>query len=411
MKRMIATKGSLLGSVGMALAAAMIATPALAQSAATPATAADTAPPVDQSQDIIVTGTNIPRPNMESNSPITVVDDKELKLQGSTAVEDTLNRLPQFTADANENASNGSDGTANINLRDLGSNRVLTLINGKRLLPTQAIDLNFVPSFMVQRVDVLTGGASAVYGADAVSGVVNFILKDDLQGIRFDSTLRFYQHDNNDQKLRDLISDSGYENAPKHVADGGKYQLSLAAGTNFADDRGNVTAYVGYQHTDPVAESQRDVSACALDPLDSTNSSLRCGGSSNNAYGLFTLLTGPNSGQNLVNSRDGTKTFVPYDSSYAYNYGPSVYFQRSDARYTAGAFAHYDFSPAATLYGSFMFMDDHSVSQVAPSAIWAGRSFDVNCDNPTVALLSLEIGRIEREWVDEARSYPRRARN
>ncbi|MGN6270230.1 MAG: TonB-dependent receptor domain-containing protein [Sphingomonas sp.] len=386
MKRMIAAKGALLGSVGMALVAATIATPALAQSTVAPEAPADTAQADNQIRDIVVTGTNIPRPNMESNSPISVIDDKEMKLRGSIAVEETLTGLPQFTADANDNASNGSDGTANINLRDLGSNRVLTLINGQRLLPTQATDLNFVPSFMVQRVDVLTGGASAVYGADAVSGVVNFILKDDLQGIRFDSTLKFYQHDNNNRSLRDLISSSGYENAPRHVADGGKYQLSLAAGTNFADGRGNVTAYVGYQHTDPIAESQRDVSACALDPLDSTNSSLRCGGSSNNAYGLFTILSGPNAGQTVVNSRDGTKTFVPYDSSYAYNYAPSVYFQRSDARYTGGAFAHYDFSPAATLYGSFMFMDDHTFSQVAPSAIFQGTTFHINCDNPFMSV-------------------------
>jgi outer membrane receptor protein involved in Fe transport len=372
----------LLGSAGMALAAALVATPAFAQSASPAPTATAPAAADDQAADIVVTGSLSPRPNLESNSPITGVDDKDFKLQGATGVDDTLNRLPQFTADANDNASNGSDGTANINLRDLGSNRVLTLINGKRLLPTQATDLNFVPSFLVERVDVVTGGASTTYGADAVSGVVNFLLKDDLQGVRFDGTLKFYQHDNNNQSLRDLISGSGYENAPAHVADGGKYQLSVAAGTDFADGRGNVTAYFGYQHTDPVAESQRDVSACALDPLDGTNSSLRCGGSSNNAYGLFTILSGPNAGQTVVNAKEGSKTFVPYDSSFAYNYAPSVYFQRSDARYSAGAFAHYDFSPAATLYGSFMFMDDHTFSQVAPSALFQGTTFHINCDNP-----------------------------
>src|SRR3546814_11049217 len=107
---------------------------------------------------------------------MTVVSDEEFRYQGATTVESVLNRLPQFTADANENVSNGSDGTSNVNLRDLGSNRVLVLIDGQRMLPTQALTVNFVPSSLVERVDVVTGGASAVSGLAAVSGGVNFIL-------------------------------------------------------------------------------------------------------------------------------------------------------------------------------------------------------------------------------------------
>src|SRR3546814_4337831 len=92
----------------------------------------------------------------------------------------------------------GSDGTSNVNLRDLGSNRVLVLIDGQRMLPTQAINVNFVPSSLVERVDVVTGGASAVYGSDAISGVVNFILRKNLDGVRVDgdrkSTRLNYSH-------------------------------------------------------------------------------------------------------------------------------------------------------------------------------------------------------------------------
>ncbi|WNO53415.1 TonB-dependent receptor domain-containing protein [Stakelama saccharophila] len=390
---MIATpnrKSALLGTVGIALATAMLSTSAYAQS--DPPDQSDQTPPVspetpsgEQGQEITVTGTLIRRPNLESNSPITVVDNQEFQYQGSTAVEDTLNRLPQFTPDANSNVSNGSDGTANINLRNLGSNRVLTLLNGKRLLPTQATDLNFVPASLIERVDVLTGGASAVYGADAVSGVVNFILKDDLNGARIDATYGFFEHHNNNGRLRDVVSSSGYELAPGHVADGATYEINAAIGTDFADNRGNVTMFIGNRHSEPVLQSTRDVSACAIDPADAANSALRCGGSSNNQYGLFTLLTGPNQGQTLVNSKDGSKNWVPYDSSFAYNYAPTNYFQRSDNRYTAGAFAHYDVTDFLTLYGSAMFMDDHSWSQVAPSAIWQGTTFAINCDNPLLS--------------------------
>jgi len=392
MKGILGTRQALLGSAGLALAAALVATPASAQqSDSTPATItpAGAAAPQDagqgQQQDIIVTGTLIRRPNLKSNSPITVVDDKEFQYQGSTAVEDTLNRLPQFTPDANSNVSNGSDGTANINLRNLGSNRVVTLINGKRLLPSQATDLNFVPASLIERVDVLTGGASLVYGADAVSGVVNFILKDDLNGARVDATYGFFQHTNDDQTLRDLVRGSGYDVAPKHVTDGDTYEINAAIGTDFADDRGNVTMFIGNRHSNPILQSSRDVSACALDPADPENRTLRCGGSSNNQYGLFTLLTGPNKGETLVNAKDGSKAWVPYDSSFAYNYAPTNYFQRSDNRYTAGAFAHYDISDLFTLYGSVMFMDDHTWSQAAPSGIWQGTTFQINCDNPLLS--------------------------
>lgn len=122
---------------------------AVAAAALLPGAAMAQAPQASEASgatDIVVTGTRIKRPDLESNSPQTVVSSEEFRYQGATTVEGVLNRLPQFTADANENVSNGSDGTSNINLRNLGSNRVLVLVNGQRMLPQQAIDLNFVPS-------------------------------------------------------------------------------------------------------------------------------------------------------------------------------------------------------------------------------------------------------------------------
>ncbi|MFZ3482421.1 TonB-dependent receptor domain-containing protein [Sphingomonas sp. 3-13AW] len=346
--------------------------------------------PETEAGSITVTGTRIQRPDLTSNSPLTVVGAQEIRLQGATNVESVLNRLPQVTADSNENVSNGSDGTAKVNLRNLGNNRNLVLVNGQRLLPVQAVDLNLIPSVLVDRVDVVTGGASAVYGSDAISGVVNFILKQDLNGIRADAQYGFSFHDNNNRAARQIVQDAGYDRANRNVLDGQRLDLNLAAGKNFAEGRGNITVYGGYRNVKPILQSDRDVSACAFDP-NSTATGLICGGSSNNQYGLFTPLTGPGRGNSFVNTKDGQKTWTTYGPDFRYNTAPLNYFQRSDERYTAGGFARFEISPAAEVYASGMFMDDRSYSQVAPSAMWQGDNYTINCNNP---LMSAQQGQI-----------------
>ncbi|WP_253190455.1 TonB-dependent receptor domain-containing protein [Sphingomonas sp. LM7] len=344
----------------------------------------------ESQSEITVTGTRIQQPGLISTSPVTTIDSGEIRLQGATNIENVLNRLPQVTADANENVSNGSDGTARVNLRNLGSNRNLVLVNGQRLLPIQATDVNFLPSFLVDRVDVMTGGASAVYGSDAISGVINFVLRKDLDGVLADVQYGFSNHHNDDQARRALISASGYQNALSSPIDGQRFDANIAVGKNFADGRGNIMAYFGYREVQPISQADRDVSACALDPTNN-NTAFTCGGSSNNEFGLFQPLTGPNAGTAFNNTRDGAKTWVPYNSSFRYNYAPLVYFQRNDKRYTAGAFARFEADPAAEFYASFMFMDDRTNSQVAPSALFQGSTFRVNCDNP---LLSAQQGQL-----------------
>ncbi|NIJ32146.1 TonB-dependent receptor [Sphingomonas oligoaromativorans] len=374
--------GSTCGSVALgALAVALLSGGAHSQTI-TPSGPVASATPDTAASEIVVTGTRIKRQGLTSNSPLTVVGEGEIKYQGATSVESVLNKLPQFTAAENENVSNGSDGTSKLNLRNLGSSRVLVLLNGQRMLPQQAVDTNFVPSSLVQRVDVVTGGASAVYGSDALSGVVNFVLRDDLDGFRLDAQTSAYQHSNGDDYLRGLGQAKGYATAPSTVFEGDKVDVNGAFGKNFAGGRGNITVYGGYRQTRPITQDTRDVSACALDPADDAGTNLTCGGSSNNQWGLFTLLTGPNTGQTLNNTKDGQHTWVPYNSSFLYNYSPTNYFQRSDKRATAGAFAKFKFSPLAELYGSFMYMNDHTFSQAAPSALFQGTTFTINCDNP-----------------------------
>src|SRR5512139_1488678 len=155
---------------------------------------------VQTGADIIVTGSRIPQPNLESAAPVTVVNDQDVKLSGSTRVEDVLNQLPSVGAAQASGVSNGATGTAEVDLRYLGAKRSLVLVNGRRLMPgdpnstNQSADLNVIPASIIRRAEVLTGGASSVYGADAVAGVVNFIMDTSFEGVRFDGNYSIWQH-------------------------------------------------------------------------------------------------------------------------------------------------------------------------------------------------------------------------
>ena len=166
---------------------------------------------------MVVTGSRIAQPNLETTSPVTQVTAADIAVQGVTRVEDLVNQLPQAFAAQNANVSNGSTGTATVNLRGLGSPRTLVLVDGRRMpyggisSASAAADLNQIPAAMVERVEVLTGGASAAYGSDAIGGVVNFIMKKDFEGVQVDAMYGLYQHKNDFGgpgaiKLRDVIA-------------------------------------------------------------------------------------------------------------------------------------------------------------------------------------------------------------
>ena len=186
---------------------------------------AQSAPAGDQESatiaEVVVTGSRIATPSLESVSPITAISAEEIKETGATRVEDLLNSLPQVVADQGSGLSMASTGVANVNLRGLGVQRTLVLINGRRLMGgdpnagapstttlgyASAADLNQIPVALVERVDVLTGGASSTYGADAVAGVVNFIMNDHFEGVRLDANAGIYNHSNQDRKSTRLNS-------------------------------------------------------------------------------------------------------------------------------------------------------------------------------------------------------------
>src|SRR5215216_1955493 len=269
-----------------------------AAGAAMPAYAAD-----QTIQEVVVTGSRIAQPNLETTSPVTQVTADDIAVQGVTRVEDLVNQLPQAFAAQNASVSNGATGTATVNLRGLGSPRTLVLVDGRRMpyggVTNSAADLNQIPTSMVERVEVLTGGASAVYGSDAVAGVVNFIMKKDFEGVQFDGQYGLYQHNNDyggpgDVKLRDVISARNATNPSQfalpddNVTDGNSVQGTLTMGVSTEDGRGNITAYASYQNNKQILQRDRDYSACTLGPNPTT--SFACGGSGTSSPGQFSDL-------------------------------------------------------------------------------------------------------------------------
>ena len=230
--------------LGTTCLAAMFAVPAMAQEADTPASAATAQDEGAGEGDIIVTGSRITRPNMTAAAPITSVTSESIRAQAAVNIEEVLNRVPQIAPDSQQNYQD-SDGRQRVKLRNLGFERTLTLIDGKRVGTMNGVDVNMIPTSLIQRVDVLTGGASAVYGSDAVAGVVNFIMKNDFEGIQLNANYNFYAHDNQPGLVSQVASQYGFEQ-PSHglAVDGGRVDLSLTAGTKLFDDRFRVSGYV-----------------------------------------------------------------------------------------------------------------------------------------------------------------------
>jgi outer membrane receptor protein involved in Fe transport len=363
----------------------------LAVAPASAAAAAAAAGGSGEVAEVVVTGTRIPSPNLQSVSPVTAIGAQELRAQGVTRVEDMINTLPQAFAAQGAAISNGSTGTATVNLRGLGATRTLVLVDGRRLMPgtpntgggSLAADINFIPGALVQRVDVLTGGASAVYGADAVAGVVNFIMQKNFEGVRVDAQYGLYNHHNgNDVEgvvaaaRATSITPQFYPQPEKNINTGEQSEVTLIVGVNAPDGKGNVTAYAGYRHVEPILQSSYDYSGCTLNSGD-TFADAGCGGSGT----AFPARVGGF----IVDPAGPGNTFRPRNTATdLYNFGPSNYYQRPDDRYVMGAFANYEIAPWAHAYADLMFMDDTSTFQIAPGGIFAG-SFSINCANPLLS--------------------------
>lgn len=314
--------------------------------------------------EIVVTGSRIQRSiDFVANSPVATVDAVVFERTGSVNTEDLLNSLPQTVPGLDSTSNNPGNGTATIDLRGLGANRTLVLVNGRRTQPTGSagvVDINTISPALIENVEVLTGGASSVYGADAVSGVVNFILKDDFEGVE---------------------ANVGYQSTDR--GDAGLFDVNVTVGANFDNGRGNATASIGYTDRDAVFQGDRDFSNIAL--FDDGNGGLEPGGSSGVpgtsifAGGLGTFS--PDS-FGIVFEPDGTaRPFVTSGQvNDFYNYAPPNFLRLPQERYTLATQGNYEINEHFEVFVEGRFSSNNVDQQLAPTPIFQNPG-EISLDN------------------------------
>ncbi|WP_279349516.1 TonB-dependent receptor domain-containing protein [Erythrobacter litoralis] len=346
-------KSSLLA--GTFIAGAMIASPAFAQTTddSTTEPGFEAAPDDSIGAPIVVTGSRIQRRNVETAAPIAVVNAEEFELSGTVNVENVINTLPQVIPGTTSFSNNPGNGAATLNLRGLGAARTLVLVNGRRYLSydtNQIVDLNTIPSFLVESVDVVTGGASAVYGSDALAGVVNFRLKR-LEGLEIGGQYN--------------ITERG---------DGARYNINGAIGSSFDDGRGNATVYAEYFNREAIFQGDRGFSNFALGGSQA-NGTLSQGGSSLPPETRLTYLgdgdtTGTAFDTNGLAIFGTPGTLRPFQSpGDLYNYAPANYLQLPQERYLFGGYADYEISDGHSVFGEVTYVNNRVAAELAPTPI------------------------------------------
>jgi outer membrane receptor protein involved in Fe transport len=376
-------RNGLLGSTmiaGLTVAAASLALATAAQAQSTPSQEPqDDATTVD---DVVVTGSRIARQDFVSTSPIVTVGQEDFQATGSVTIDTLINDLPQFVPAINQTSNNPSNGgQANINLRGLGTQRTLVLMNGRRVVPSNSdgtVDINIIPTALIRNVEVISGGASAAYGSDALAGVANFILDDKFSGVQIDAQYGVTDRD-----------------------DGATESYSLTMGGDIADGRGNVVLSLGRSTRDLIFNLDRDFSrisgASGTSPLGSTvfdagnqpnqaflnayfggptvcptpsNAAAPCiapGGTFgfNNSGSLFSYTLTRNFESPGGIDYDGFAT--PGTGSYLYNTGPLNYMQLPLERWNAYVGADYKLNEAAEIYANMLFTEYTSANELAAS--------------------------------------------
>ncbi len=362
---------------------AATATPALAQDV--PATSGTVlADEQDIAQDegsIVVTGSRIRRADITSTSPLAVVASEEFELSGTVNVENVINTLPQVIPGTTSFSNNPGGGVATLNLRGLGSQRTLVLVNDRRYMfysTNQVVDLNTIPSFLLSGVEVVTGGGSAVYGSDALAGVVNFRLRDDLEGLQVGAQYN--------------ITERG---------DGRRFNANMAMGTQFADNRGHITVYGEYYNRGSIFAGQRDFSRFALgdsanglvpqgsagvpqgrfvaSPTLAIGQGASCGGTGNpprNA-GCLSIAEGTNyPGAGAFFGRPGVST--PYNAATdSYNFAPVNYLMVPQERWMLGGYGEYEISNSVTAYAEVSFINNRVQNELAATPITQNVDFQL----------------------------------
>ncbi|MDE2449409.1 MAG: TonB-dependent receptor [Gammaproteobacteria bacterium] len=340
-------------------------------------------------QEVVVTGTRFKTPNASSPAPITIVGATDLLHEGAAKAEDLMVSLPQTNAGLTDSGVGISQtpltGTATVDLRGIGAFRTLVLMNGRRINPGDAVnpsaDLHTIPELLIKRVEVLTGGASAIYGSDAEAGVVNFVMDTDYTGTKVTVQGNGFYDSNSDAGLQSIMRASGVNPPTGSVFDGSTVNVAGVYGTGFAGDAGHVEFYAGYRHSAGFLASSRDLSACTLQETTPTS------------YGC--LLDGTTAAGQVVDPAGNAYTvgaggtLNPFQNSDGYNFTGPENLQRPDTRWNAGVFAHYRLNEHAQLYVEGQFMHDYTTLQYEPSGTaWTGagpQTYSIPCSDPLLS--------------------------
>lgn len=339
---------------------------------------AQSASGIDQ---IVVTGSRISRQNLTSTNPVSVLDEETYRLSGSVNVENLLNTLPQVVPGESGFTNNETSGTAQTDLRGLGPQRSLVLVNGRRYIffdSRMITDLNNIPAALVERTELVTGGSSAVYGSDAIGGVVNFILRDDFEGLELSSQYDITAH-----------------------GDANTFSLDLTAGGNFANGRGNAVGYVSYYDRNSVKEDARGRTVQFLqDGVVDGKPALVPGGSATIPNGRYSGLPigdalaarpGVSAALDALGlsglggagfKLDDTGTVAtPFNSATdQYNFNPDNFLLLPQERWMVGTMLNYDITDRIQGYAEAVFSNNRVATKRAPVTITG--SYLVNTDNP-----------------------------
>ena len=333
-------------SAPVVLGLALLATPAFAQAAADEAT----------NEDIVVTGSLISNPNLEQSTPVNVTTADQIELKQSNVAEEILRELPGVVPSIGSAVNNGNGGASYADLRGLGSVRNVVLVDGQRIAPSGLagrVDLNNIPLALVERVDSLTGAAVTTYGADAITGVINFITRRDFTGLELTAS--------------EQITEQG---------DGNVFRVDATVGADFGDGRGNAVMSIGYQESDAVYQGGRDFS---VDNIDSYSGA--AGGSGTAVPSRFSL----GAATRVIDPATGTLVpgFTPF------NFNPYNIFQTPFSRYNMFAAAHYEISDAVEVYTRAMFSKNSVRTIIAPSGVFAS-SVAIPISNPYLPLAAAQ---------------------
>lgn len=343
------------------LALALMAGPALAQTA----TAAAETEAAEEGT-IVVTGTLIRNPNLVSAVPITTTSADTIALRGSNVAEEVLREIPGFVPSIGSAVNNGNGGASFVDLRGLGTNRNLVLLDGQRISPANLsgnVDLNNIPLALVERVDALTGAAVTTYGADAITGVVNFVTKKNFTGM--------------DLQVSNALNERG---------DGHRLRADLTIGGDFADGKGNAVISLGYQKADPVFQGDRNISR---DGVSSYTGGVGGGSPTATPSRLFGMrplganglpITDPTV-LNIPNTQvapDGSRAIPFYQD---FNFNPFNIFQTPFQRFNIFAKANYQITDNIEVYGRGMFSKNTVRTIIAPSGLFA-QTVTIPLSNP-----------------------------